>query len=156
MEKNDFDVTESLPTTLLDSATLSISADFTCPVGQVVRGSECVACAPGNAFDTDRKNCRPCRVGTFQDQAGQTQCKICPVIAGRPGTTFVPGARSATDCKERCPAGKFYSEETTLCFSSSWFSSFPNRRFFSSLNIRPFFHPINTKQQQQSNGVMSF
>ena len=55
MEKNDFNVTESLPTILLDSATvhLSISADFTCPVGKVVRGSECVACAPGNALDTD-------------------------------------------------------------------------------------------------------
>ena len=48
----------------------------------------------------------------FQDQAGQTQCKICPVISGRPGTTFASAARSATDCKERCPAGKFYSEET--------------------------------------------
>ncbi|KZS05970.1 Notch 2 [Daphnia magna] len=117
LEKDDFDVSDSLPTTVPDPATLSISADFTCPVGQVVRGSECVACAPGNAFDMEKKNCKPCRVGTFQDQAGQTQCKICPVIAGRPGTTFASGARSATDCKERCPAGKFYSEETQRCLN---------------------------------------
>lgn len=117
LEKDDFDVRDSLPTTVPDPATLSISADFTCPVGQVVRVSECVACAPGNAFDMEKKNCKPCRVGTFQDQAGQTQCKICPVIAGRPGTTFASGARSATDCKERCPAGKFYSEETQRCLN---------------------------------------
>ena len=64
-------------------------------------------CRESNSFDMDRKNCRPCRVGTFQDQGGQTQCKICPVISGRPGTTYASGARSATNGKEHCPAGKF-------------------------------------------------
>ena len=68
LEQDDFDVSDSLPTTVPDPATLSITADFTCPVGQVVRGTECVACAPGNFFDTENKICKTCRVGAFQVQ----------------------------------------------------------------------------------------
>ena len=115
LEKDDFDVRDFLPTTVPDPSTLTITADFTCPVGQVVRDTECVPCASGMFFDGENKKCKPCRVGTFQDQAGQTQCKVCPVVAGRSGTTFASGARSISECKEKCPAGKFFSDEAQRC-----------------------------------------
>lgn len=57
------------------------------------------------------------RFFSLKDQPGQTQCKTCPVVAGRPGTTFASGARSSSECKERCPAGKFYSEEARRCLN---------------------------------------
>ena len=39
------------------------------------------------------------------------------MIAGRPGTTFASGARSSSECKERCPAGKFFSEDSKRCLN---------------------------------------
>lgn len=115
LEKDDFDVSDSLPRTLADPATLRISADFTCPVGQVVRDSDCVPCAPGMFFDKENTKCKPCPVGSFQDQPGQSQCKACEVIAGRQGTTFSSGARSKSECKESCPAGRYYNEGSQRC-----------------------------------------
>lgn len=40
-----------------------------------------------------------CPLGTYQSEAGQLQCLACPDIAGQPGVTNAPGARSAADCK---------------------------------------------------------
>lgn len=42
-----------------------------------------------------------CPLGTYQSEAGQLQCSACPDIAGQPGVTNAPGARSAADCKGR-------------------------------------------------------
>lgn len=58
-----------------------------------------VPCALGTYFDKDTKTCIPCPMGTYQSETGQLQCSPCPEIAGRPGVTIGPGARSAADCK---------------------------------------------------------
>lgn len=58
-----------------------------------------VPCAIGNYYDKDTKTCKACPLGTYQSESGQLQCLACPVIAGRPGVTVGPGARSAADCK---------------------------------------------------------
>ena len=140
MEKNDFNVTESLPTILLDSATvhLSISADFTCPVGKVVRGSECVACAPGNAFDTDMKNCRPCRLGTFKDQVVQTQCMICPVIAGRPGTISFRALDRLPIARNAARLGNSTAKRRHFVFHRVGFLLSPTAVFFRLSIYGPF------------------
>lgn len=64
---------------------------------------DCVPCAVGSFFDKETRTCLPCPLGSYQSESGQVQCSPCPVIAGRPGVTVAPGARSAADCK-----GKFY------------------------------------------------
>jgi len=76
-----------------------------------------VPCAVGSYYERDTKQCVPCPTGTYQSESGQLQCIQCPTIAGRPGVTAGAGARSASDCKERCPAGKFYDPEAGLCRS---------------------------------------
>lgn len=76
-----------------------------------------VPCAIGTYYDKVTKTCIPCPQGTYQSESGQLQCLPCPIIAGRPGVTVGIGARSAADCKERCPAGKKYDHEAGLCRS---------------------------------------
>lgn len=63
-----------------------------------------VPCAVGTFYNKDTKTCLPCPQGSYQSEAGQSQCIECPMIAGRPGVTVGTGARSAADCK-----GKFSS-----------------------------------------------
>ncbi|XP_059477749.1 uncharacterized protein LOC132198041 isoform X1 [Neocloeon triangulifer] len=117
LEDDQFDVREILPNTLPDPASLNLESDYACPVGQVVVAPDCVPCAVGSYYDRETKECIPCPTGSYQSESGQLQCIQCPTIAGRPGVTSGPGARSAADCKERCPAGKFYDPEAGLCRS---------------------------------------
>lgn len=58
-----------------------------------------VPCAIGSYYHKESKTCIPCPLGTYQSESGQLQCLPCPTIAGRPGVTVGPGARSAADCK---------------------------------------------------------
>lgn len=53
----------------------------------------------GTYYDKITGTCQPCTPGTYQSEAGQLQCSVCPAIAGRQGVTIAPGARSAADCK---------------------------------------------------------
>ncbi|XP_058454733.1 uncharacterized protein LOC131432461 isoform X2 [Malaya genurostris] len=115
LEHNEFDVQDILPNTFADPASLLISSDYTCPIGQVVVVPDCVPCAVGTYFNTTSNICISCPKGSYQSEVGQLQCKSCPNIAGRSGVTSTTGARSAADCKERCPAGKYLDVETGLC-----------------------------------------
>lgn len=74
----------------------------------------------GSYFDKETKTCVPCAVGSYQSESGQLQCSVCPAIAGRQGVTVSTGARSASQCKERCPAGKYYDDEAGLCRSCGY------------------------------------
>lgn len=74
-----------------------------------------------------------CPVGTYQSESGQLRCSSCPVIAGRPSVTVGPGARSAADCKERCPAGKYYDDVAGLCRSCGHGFYQPDEGSFSCL-----------------------
>lgn len=62
-------------------------------------GNFAVPCAVGTFYNKDTKTCLPCPQGSYQSEAGQSQCIECPMIAGRPGVTVGTGARSAADCK---------------------------------------------------------
>lgn len=90
-------------------------------------------CAVGTYYDEKRKQCSSCPVGTYQSESGQLRCSSCPVIAGRPSVTVGPGARSAADCKERCPAGKYYDDVAGLCRSCGHGFYQPNEGSFSCL-----------------------
>lgn len=115
LEDEQFTVEDILPNTVLDPASLTLTSEYACPVGQVVMVPDCVPCAVGTFYDVTNKTCTACPRGTYQSETGQLQCSKCPTIARRPGVTIGPGARSAADCKERCPAGKFLDHETGLC-----------------------------------------
>ncbi|KAG8227317.1 hypothetical protein J437_LFUL006758, partial [Ladona fulva] len=99
LEEDQFDVHDILPNTVPDPASLMLQSDYACPVGQVVMAPDCVPCAIGTYFEKESRKCIPCPTGSYQSESGQLQCIQCPMIAGRPGVTVGPGARSAGDCK---------------------------------------------------------
>ncbi|XP_028131495.1 sushi, von Willebrand factor type A, EGF and pentraxin domain-containing protein 1 isoform X2 [Diabrotica virgifera virgifera] len=131
LEEDQFDVGDILPNTVPDPSSLLLQSDYACPVGQVVMAPDCVPCAIGTYYDKDTKTCISCAKGYYQSETGQTQCIQCPAIAGRSGVTVTVGARSAADCKERCPAGKFYDHEAGLCRSCGYGFYQPNEGSFS-------------------------
>lgn len=92
-----------------------------------------VPCAVGTYYDEETKQCLSCPVGSYQSESGQLKCSSCPVIAGRPSVTVGPGARSAADCKEQCPAGKYYDDLAGLCRSCGHGFYQPNEGSFSCL-----------------------
>lgn len=133
LEEDQFDVHDILPNTVPDPASLLLESDYDCPVGQVVMAPDCVPCAVGTFYDEETKQCISCPVGSYQSESGQLKCSSCPVIAGRPSVTVGPGARSAADCKERCPAGKYYDDLAGLCRSCGHGFYQPNEGSFSCL-----------------------
>ncbi|XP_063243609.1 sushi, von Willebrand factor type A, EGF and pentraxin domain-containing protein 1 isoform X2 [Bacillus rossius redtenbacheri] len=133
LEEDQFDVREILPNTVPDPASLQLDSNYACPTGQVVVAPDCVPCAVGTFFDGATRSCVPCPVGSYQSEYGQLQCSQCPVIAGRQGVTVAPGARSAADCKERCPAGKYFDDEAGLCRSCGHGFYQPSEGSFSCL-----------------------
>ncbi|CAG9863735.1 unnamed protein product [Phyllotreta striolata] len=131
LEEDQFDVGDILPNTVPDPSSLILQSDYACPDGQVVMPPDCVPCAIGSYFDNSTKACVPCPKGFYQSETGQSQCSQCPPIAGRPGVTVSVGARSAADCKERCPAGKFFDHEAGYCRSCGHGFYQPNEGSFS-------------------------
>ncbi|XP_052128948.1 sushi, von Willebrand factor type A, EGF and pentraxin domain-containing protein 1 [Frankliniella occidentalis] len=117
LEEDQFDVHDILPNTVPDPASLTLTSDYACPLGQVVMAPDCVPCSVGTFYNRETRTCVACPLGAYQSESGQMQCTVCPAIAGRPGVTVAPGARSAADCKERCPAGKYYDDDAGLCRS---------------------------------------
>lgn len=114
-ENGMFEVREILPNVQPDLNSLSLKTDYACPPGQVVTGTSCVECSLGTYYDESRQVCVECPIGTYQNELAQTECKVCPMIAGKIGVTDTLGARSSNDCKERCSPGKYYDEATSLC-----------------------------------------
>ncbi|XP_069668601.1 uncharacterized protein uif isoform X2 [Periplaneta americana] len=133
LEEDQFDVHDILPNTMPDPASLQLKSDYACPVGQVVMAPDCVPCAVGTYYRQETQTCEPCPLGSYQSESGQLQCTVCPFIAGRQGVTIAPGARSANDCKERCPAGKYFDDEAGLCRSCGHGFYQPNEGSFSCL-----------------------
>lgn len=87
----------------------------------------------GSYFDKATKTCVPCAVGSYQSESGQLQCSVCPAIAGRQGVTVSTGARSASQCKEKCPVGKYYDDEAGLCRSCGYGFYQPSEGSFKCL-----------------------
>jgi len=160
LEEDQFDVHDILPNTVPDPASLNLESDYACPVGEVVMAPDCgktptlwtlytviklyittfscafrftVPCSVGSYFEKETKKCVPCAVGSYQSESGQLQCSVCPAIAGRQGVTVSTGARSASHCKERCPAGKYYDDEAGLCRSCGYGFYQPSEGSFKCL-----------------------
>ncbi|KAL7042588.1 hypothetical protein ACKWTF_001212 [Chironomus riparius] len=131
LEDEQFAVEDILPNTVPDPASLDLTSEYACPAGQVVMIPDCVPCAVGSHYEATNKTCVHCPRGTYQSETGQTQCIKCPNIAGRPGVTISTGARSASDCKERCPPGKYFDAETGFCRSCGYGFFQPNEGSFT-------------------------
>ncbi|XP_042883171.1 sushi, von Willebrand factor type A, EGF and pentraxin domain-containing protein 1-like isoform X2 [Penaeus japonicus] len=131
LEKDEFDVRDALPNVVPDPSSLQLDSEYSCPVGKVVVGSECVDCAPGTYYNTESKACEPCDLGTYQNEMGQVACKACPQRAGRQGVTKIPGSRSAEDCQERCAAGRYFDEQMGVCRSCGYGYFQPDEGKFS-------------------------
>nr|CAD7258137.1 unnamed protein product [Timema shepardi] len=135
LEEDQFDVHDILPNTVPDPASLQLESAYACPTGQVVVAPDCVPCAVGTFFDKVTRSCVPCPLNSYQSESGQLQCTPCPNIGrDEPGVTIAPGARSAQDCKVRCPAGKYFDSKAELqCTSCGHGFYQPNKGSFNCL-----------------------
>ena len=115
LEQNGLNVNESLPGTTLDRASVSLSQSFSCPLGSVVRGEECVPCPKGTRYSEELGTCDKCPIGSYGDTDAQLECQQCPEVQGRPGVTQAEGSTRRNDCKEFCSPGHYYDEVTSLC-----------------------------------------
>lgn len=115
VESSIFDVRDTLPSVVPDLTSLELLTEFACPPGQVVIGNSCVECSLGTYFDEQSGKCIKCSIGSYQDELGQLECKKCPNIGNKQGVTIANGARHPSECRERCPTGKFYDMETLTC-----------------------------------------
>ncbi|XP_073252716.1 uncharacterized protein [Porites lutea] len=61
----------------------------------------CAKC-PTGTYRSSSTDCSPCPAGSYNDQQGQLKCTQCSA-----GTSSLPGAKSASDCKAVCSAGRF-------------------------------------------------
>lgn len=131
LENDAFDVRDVLPNTSADPTSLDLVSDYACAPGHVVVGADCVPCSSGSFFGNVNNTCEVCPVGAYQSETGQLQCRSCPSIAGKPGITKILGARSPKECKERCPAGKYFDESSELCKSCGYGQYQPEEGQFS-------------------------
>ncbi|KAL5011714.1 hypothetical protein ScPMuIL_010265, partial [Solemya velum] len=64
-----------------------------CPAGTTRVGALCAVCPAGTMYED--KRCILCKRGTYQDETGQSACKICP----KGTTTAISGADKQTHCE---------------------------------------------------------
>ena len=117
LNENRFSVDNTLPGTSLDPASIEILPTFSCPLGSVVIDNTCVPCPVGSYYDDLTDTCVNCPVGSYNSEEAQLQCTSCPEISGVSGTTEKEGSVKMSDCKETCPAGKFYNLARGVCES---------------------------------------
>lgn len=79
--------------------------------------NNCVDCAPGSYYDRSSRECVLCDFGSYQNEFGQIECKLCPEIAGQPSVTKTKGSTTIESCKEKCAAGRFFDETVDECRS---------------------------------------
>merc|ERR1712088_499069 len=115
LEENSLNVNGSLPGTILDRASVTLSQSFACPIGSVVRGSACVPCPSGTHYSAETMTCEKCPFGTYSTEEAQVACNVCPEVQGRVGVTQTEGSTRMSDCKEQCTPGHYYDEITSLC-----------------------------------------
>ncbi|CAH1262671.1 CSMD3 [Branchiostoma lanceolatum] len=91
------------PLTVVDGGFHTSQPNLGCKEGELLKGVECVPCGPGTYHDVFEQACRPCPYATYQDEFGQTDCKLCP----NGTTTDKSGAMDVTKCKafEDCNCG---------------------------------------------------
>lgn len=137
VESAIFDVRDTLPNVVADLTSLELNTEYACPPGQVVIGNSCVECGIGTFFDELSGRCVKCSVGSYQDELGQLQCKKCPNIGEKPGVTIANGARHPSECRERCPVGKYYDMESSTCRPCGYGFYQPNEGSFTCIPCGP-------------------
>ena len=71
-----------------------------------------VPCPYGRAYDATLDRCVICPVGQYQDEAGSTSCKVCPLFT----TTYGEGATSMDECVGKCHLQVLLCMITSGCF----------------------------------------
>ncbi|XP_067122803.1 uncharacterized protein [Centruroides vittatus] len=137
LQNSAFDVRDTLPNVIPDLTSLNMITDYSCPAGQAVVAPNCVKCARGTYYNNYTQSCIPCMVGTYQNGIGELICKPCPKIGSKQGITMSSGARSVEECKERCPAGKYYNLKTDLCHPCGYGLYQPQEGSFSCIPCGP-------------------
>ncbi|KAK3545348.1 hypothetical protein QTP70_004069 [Hemibagrus guttatus] len=79
----------------------SKKASLYCRPGSVLKGRMCVQCPVGTYFSADYAECESCRRGSYQDEEGQTECKLCPDGFSTPYLH----SRSLSECRAQCKPG---------------------------------------------------
>ncbi|XP_072543610.1 sushi, von Willebrand factor type A, EGF and pentraxin domain-containing protein 1 isoform X2 [Salminus brasiliensis] len=79
----------------------SKKASLYCRPGSVLKGRMCVQCPVGTYFSIEYAECESCRRGYYQDEEGQTECKLCPDGFSTPYLH----SRSVSECKAQCKPG---------------------------------------------------
>ncbi|XP_043572153.1 sushi, von Willebrand factor type A, EGF and pentraxin domain-containing protein 1 isoform X1 [Chiloscyllium plagiosum] len=97
-----------------DSKSLESSkATLFCRPGSVLKERMCVNCPVGTYYSLEHHACESCWIGSYQDEEGQLECKMCP-----PGTSteYLHG-RSTDECKGQCKPGTYSSNGLEMCES---------------------------------------
>ncbi|XP_061133183.1 sushi, von Willebrand factor type A, EGF and pentraxin domain-containing protein 1 isoform X1 [Syngnathus typhle] len=99
---------------LADTQSLqSRKASLFCRPGSVLKGRMCVQCPVGTFFSMEHHECESCRLGSYQDQEGQLECKSCPE-----GTsTAYLHSRNVAECKGQCKPGSHSANGLEICES---------------------------------------
>ncbi|TRY57481.1 hypothetical protein DNTS_014228 [Danionella cerebrum] len=79
----------------------SKKATLYCRPGSVLKGRVCVQCPVGTYFSVEYSECESCWRGSFQDEEGQMECKLCPDGFSTPYLH----SRSLGECKAQCQPG---------------------------------------------------
>ncbi|XP_070287020.1 sushi, von Willebrand factor type A, EGF and pentraxin domain-containing protein 1 [Myotis yumanensis] len=97
-----------------DSNSLETEKAFLfCRPGSVLRGRMCVKCPVGTYYSVNRYACESCLMGSYQDEEGQLECKLCPT-----GTnTEYLHSRNILECKALCKQGTYSSNGLETCES---------------------------------------
>nr|XP_045229548.1 sushi, von Willebrand factor type A, EGF and pentraxin domain-containing protein 1 [Macaca fascicularis] len=84
-----------------------------CRPGSVLRGRMCVNCPLGTYYSLEHFTCESCRIGSYQDEEGQLECKPCP--SGM-YTEYIH-SRNISDCKAQCKQGTYSYSGLETCES---------------------------------------
>lgn len=101
-------------TVVADSNSLETEKAFLfCRPGSVLRGRMCVNCPLGTSYSLEHSTCESCLMGSYQDEEGQLECKLCPP---RTHTEYLH-SRSVAECKAQCKQGTYSSSGLETCES---------------------------------------
>ncbi|XP_051576791.1 sushi, von Willebrand factor type A, EGF and pentraxin domain-containing protein 1 isoform X5 [Myxocyprinus asiaticus] len=91
----------------------SKKATLYCRPGSVLKGRMCVQCPVGTYFSQEYAECESCWRGSYQDEEGQMECKLCPDGFSTPYLH----SRSLAECKAQCQPGSSSQSGLETCES---------------------------------------
>ncbi|XP_056610750.1 sushi, von Willebrand factor type A, EGF and pentraxin domain-containing protein 1 isoform X1 [Triplophysa dalaica] len=88
-------------------------ATLYCRPGSVLKSRVCVQCPVGTYFSLEYAECESCWRGSYQDEEGQMECKLCPDGFSSPYLH----SRSLDECKAQCQPGSSSRSGLETCES---------------------------------------